>query len=71
MKKIIITFSLALFLFVGNLAADSVGENFEAGGIQLGGSGYYYNNLDGFSSFRIMWYLFKDYHHVGDNSYNN
>ncbi|MDA3811720.1 MAG: hypothetical protein PF518_15485 [Spirochaetaceae bacterium] len=53
MKKYLITLCLAVFLFVGNVAADSVGENFEAGGIQLGGSGSYYNSLDGYSSFRI------------------
>jgi len=57
MKKIIVTLFLAAFLFVGNVAADSVGDGYEAGGVQFGGYASYYNSFNGYQSLSVNPYL--------------
>lgn len=53
MKKILLVLLGIAFLSVGALSAETIGENFEAAGLQIYGGGSYYNNLDSYSSYSI------------------
>lgn len=56
-EKVVILVLLSLFMFSGIVFADNIGENFEAGGIVLSGSGYYYNDLEDYWAFSFHPYM--------------
>lgn len=53
MKKMIILFLLLTGLIINGIIAQSIDENFNAGGIQIGGNGQYYNDLENTTIFTI------------------
>lgn len=53
MKKSLLAIVVLLFIGFVDLAADTIGESYEAAGIQVNANGWYFNNLDGSSSFSL------------------
>lgn len=74
MKKFLIVF---LAIILSSFAfADSIGENFDAGGVQIGGSGYYYETSDSYWAFNLnptvtFYFLDNLYYRTGLDIYLN
>lgn len=52
MKRLLVVVVVFCCLVIG-VGADTIGENFEGGGVVIGGSGYFYTNLSGYWEFRV------------------